>query len=342
VVKKYLKQHQPDKTTMLELLKKLSELESTKIILESNQSLDECGDMMSSNNTPASISMTAGSGEELGNMLKTIMNLAGVKEYDPVLKSTPSDIEADSGVELIGTDDSENTERPLEEFSPFAALAGMAARAAVGAMAGDAVKKAFNFDDDEDELTREEYDNTPNKATDVMDIDMEELAYQPNKGDHRERQAGLARAMPTEEVKETYEKLMKEYKSFQNKDSALLSNKAYTFERMWRNPETGDLEGGLRPLEQPQKPDPADVPMPGNKLSPKDQYSAIMKDVQHVDQGRRGLAPSMQLQRDSDKGRFAAPGLGDQGQFFEDDEVEFVKNAHEKLMKEYQGIQKKN
>ena len=206
---------------MLELLKKLSELESKQIILESNQSLDECGDMMSSHNTPASISMTAGSGEELGNMLKTIMNLAGVKEYDPVLKSNPSDIEADSSVELIGTDDSENTERPLEEFSPFAALAGMAARAAVGAMAGDAVKKAFNLDDDEedeDELTREEYDNTPNKATDVMDIDMEELAYQPNKGDHRERQAGLARAMPTEEVKETYEKLMKEYKDFQKKN----------------------------------------------------------------------------------------------------------------------------
>ena len=83
----------------------------------------------------------------------------------------------------------------------------------------DAARQAeYDEEDDDDELTKEEYDNTPNKATDVMDIDMDELAYQPNKGDHRERQAGLARAMPTEEVKETYEKLMKEYKDFQKKN----------------------------------------------------------------------------------------------------------------------------
>jgi hypothetical protein len=68
--------------------------------------------------------------------------------------------------------------------------------------------------------------------------------------------------------------------------------------------------------------DAADFPMPGNKLSPKDQYSAIMKDVDHVQQSKRGLAPSVQLQRDSDKGRFAAPGLGDQGQFFQEDDME--------------------
>ena len=68
--------------------------------------------------------------------------------------------------------------------------------------------------------------------------------------------------------------------------------------------------------------DPADIPMPGNKLSPKDQYQAISKDVEHVDQRRRGLKPGYNLEKDSDVGRFAAPGYGDQGQFFQEDDME--------------------
>jgi hypothetical protein len=69
--------------------------------------------------------------------------------------------------------------------------------------------------------------------------------------------------------------------------------------------------------------DPADMPMPGNKLSPKDQYSAIMKDVEKVQSGARYPIGSMNnLRKDSDAGRFAAPGLGDQGQFFQEDDME--------------------
>jgi hypothetical protein len=84
--------------------------------------------------------------------------------------------------------------------------------------------------------------------------------------------------------------------------------------------------------------DAADFPMPGNKLSPKDQYGAIMKDVDtvnnytatdsHTGQIRptvRNQGPSIaikNLEKDSTKGRFAAPGLGDQGQFFQEDDME--------------------
>ena len=69
--------------------------------------------------------------------------------------------------------------------------------------------------------------------------------------------------------------------------------------------------------------DPADMPMPGNKLSPKDQFSAIMKDVEKVQSGARYPIGSMNnLRKDSDAGRFAAPGLGDQGQFFQEDDME--------------------
>ena len=66
--------------------------------------------------------------------------------------------------------------------------------------------------------------------------------------------------------------------------------------------------------------DPANVPMGNNRLSPVDQYKAIAYDTAIMD----GTAPIMprnksttiaNLGSDSDVGRFAVPGYGDQGQF---------------------------
>ena len=67
--------------------------------------------------------------------------------------------------------------------------------------------------------------------------------------------------------------------------------------------------------------DPADVPMGSNRLSPSEQAKAIAYDVAIME----GTAPIMprnrtgtiaNLRKDSDEGRYAAPGYGDQGQFF--------------------------
>ena len=80
----------------------------------------------------------------------------------------------------------------------------------------------------------------------------------------------------------------------------------------------------------PVKEDPANTPMPGNKLSPIDQYNAIKKDVNTVEKDytydpttgeRRYMVrhpdyAAKNLEKDSAQGRFAAPGFGDQGQFF--------------------------
>ena len=66
--------------------------------------------------------------------------------------------------------------------------------------------------------------------------------------------------------------------------------------------------------------DPADVPMGSNRLSPSEQAKAIAYDVAIME----GTAPIMprnrtgtiaNLRKDSDEGRYAAPGYGDQGQF---------------------------
>ena len=66
--------------------------------------------------------------------------------------------------------------------------------------------------------------------------------------------------------------------------------------------------------------DPADVPMGSNRLSPSEQAKAIAYDVAIME----GTAPIMprnrtgtiaNLRKDSDEGRYAAPGYGDQGPF---------------------------
>jgi hypothetical protein len=72
---------------MIDVMKRLAELDSTNpnIVRESAQ-VDECGMMPEMGlpmvppapQHPASINMTAGSGEELGDLLTTIMSLAGV------------------------------------------------------------------------------------------------------------------------------------------------------------------------------------------------------------------------------------------------------------------------
>lgn len=69
---------------MIDLMKRLAELDSKNPTIVKENQVDECGMMpemgMDRPSTPASINVTAGSGEELGNVLKDIMSLAGVKQ----------------------------------------------------------------------------------------------------------------------------------------------------------------------------------------------------------------------------------------------------------------------
>jgi len=65
--------------------------------------------------------------------------------------------------------------------------------------------------------------------------------------------------------------------------------------------------------------DPADYPIKGNKLSPKDMYKAIRDDeemARRTDVRGSNLAAAMRLRKDSDQGRYANPEFGgDLGQF---------------------------
>lgn len=173
--------------------------------------IDECG-MMPSSNTPASINVTAGSGQELSGILKDIMGLAGMvkpmghdHDSERPLMGKP---EMDDKIAMRAMLDSMNEptdEGPIGKISGagIGAMLGGPLGAAAGASMGDELTG-------KDEEQQEAYDNTPAKATDIPPSQEGAHEYNPNKGDHRERQAGLPRAMPAS-LEET---LMKQWRSF--------------------------------------------------------------------------------------------------------------------------------
>jgi len=75
-------------------------------------------------------------------------------------------------------------------------------------------------------------------------------------------------------------------------------------------------------INKPKSSDPADVPMGSNRLSPSEQAKAIADDTavvqsrfQAKDGGKMLRQAEANLRADSDAGRYAVPGYGDQGQF---------------------------
>lgn len=105
-------------------------------------------------------------------------------------------------------------------------IAGVGGALAGAAIHGDAEGAAKGMQDGEDEsltganedmrrlidaVSGPEYDSTPADPTDVPEYDSDKLAYDPNQGDHRERQTGLARANPMEDVTA---KLFADYEQF--------------------------------------------------------------------------------------------------------------------------------
>lgn len=190
-----------------ETVKESQDLDVTglKYLAGLKEVLDECG-MMPGSSTPASINITAGSGEELSHMLQDIMSLAGVHKVTP--DHMPADTDVDSMKRMLDTMNEPADEGLLGTMAGAglgAAVAGPLG-AAVGGAAGDAITG-----DKEEEEQEEGYTNSPDDPRDVPALDSNKFAYDPNDGDHKERQAGLARAVPMETVEQ---QLYREYQEF--------------------------------------------------------------------------------------------------------------------------------
>lgn len=219
-------------------------LESLRYLSGLKNTIAECG-MMGGGGQPASINITAGSGQELTGMLKDIMNLAGVSKVEPhhmpvdSANAGPSTVisappmsgamghKMDPNVEMhklmaivgepdqdqdsmnSGEPDGEGDEKTKEGL--VGGLVGGALGAAVGGPLGAATGYSAGSDMGDD-LTAEDnnrmYDSSPQEKE--MGDPMAQFG-DINSGDHRERQKGLPVAKPMET---TFKQLMADYEQF--------------------------------------------------------------------------------------------------------------------------------
>lgn len=194
---------------MIDVLKRLAELDATnpsivteaegKHSIEEGANLDECGMMdsmgsMSQPHTPASINMTAASGEELSGMLRDIMSLAGMKTVGQ------DDLGADHDPVTL-------TAEPVKAVGPAASD---------NELMRSMLDKMNPTDDQEsrDEEAAESWDTTPNDPTDVPEFEADKYAHQPNQPGVGDRMDGnMPKGIPAME-----QQLMAEYKKFINEE----------------------------------------------------------------------------------------------------------------------------
>lgn len=196
---------------MIDVLKRLAELDAAnpnrpEHVAKSDQNISatlsestqvaECGMMpemgaMERPSTPASINMSAGSGQELGDLIKAIATLAGNSkpEMGAPLSSPPTMAAPSQGsIDMRAVLDKLN---PMDDDS------------------GDTEMGP----PDEERKADEAYDNTPADPTDTNEFDAEQFAHHENpRGADRKGNANNPRAYDTNES--IANRLMSEYKQF--------------------------------------------------------------------------------------------------------------------------------
>jgi hypothetical protein len=199
---------------MIDVIKRLAELDAQNpnVVTEGADALEvtECGPMStmvspSQPAMPASINVTAGSGQEVSDMLSAIMQLAGVKPVGG----------ADLGVEH---EPMSLTAEPVSAVGP-AATAGDEMRSVMDKMNGamgdeDGLEMGDEEGDEEetDESTDGPYDNSPNKPEDSEGYN----AFQDH-GDLEKNPAGAGRGRGTMQPNATtFESLMADYQAYIN------------------------------------------------------------------------------------------------------------------------------
>jgi hypothetical protein len=244
---------------MIDVMKRLAELDAKNpnIIKESSQ-VDECGMMPEMGmaiapekpSTPASINMTAGSGDELSNMLATIMQLAGQNKpvsAAPSLDNTPpagtlepangpmsqtdnmrSVIDKLNPMDDNGEDDVNKAHGDLDndgdhdmddhdlenDDKPEEGLGGGLAGGAIGAALGGPMGALAGYSAGSkatDDLS--EYDNTPSDPNDKDEFDANAHAHQENQPGQGDRMDG-DRPKAYADMNEAVSDLYAQYKRF--------------------------------------------------------------------------------------------------------------------------------
>lgn len=213
---------------MIDVMKRLAELDSTNpTIVKESQQVEECGIMPEMGMMggmperppmPASINMTAGSGEELSDMLATIMQLAGVKQHGA---EEPMPMSAEPVVALtaepeMGGDATSDMRSMIDKLNPMDGddqgpdQGGDDVSVAHGDVDndGDHDMDDHNAEKDEKETDEGQYDNSPSDPRKPPPFGANDFAHQENQPGQGDRMDGN---MPKATMEQ---QLMADYKKF--------------------------------------------------------------------------------------------------------------------------------
>ena len=230
---------------MIDVLKRLAELDADNPnIVKESQQVEECGmgmmpEMgmpMERPSTPATINMTAGSAAELGDLLKDIVSLAGMKDAGPAAVSAAPAVDntppAAGTLEPVGGgDDAIGSMRSMiDKLNPMDGDDEGPKEVGAGSDDDDGVSKAqgdldgdgdhdmndHNLekgDGDEEKEEVDEYDNTPSNPNDKNEFDADQFAHQENQPGQGDRMDG-DRPKAYADMNEAVADLFAQYKKF--------------------------------------------------------------------------------------------------------------------------------
>jgi hypothetical protein len=203
---------------MIDVLKRLAELDAKNPnIVKENASVAECGIMPEMSaiaperpHTPATVNISADSGEELSSMLRDIMTLAGRSQPDatePDAMSAPVSTLEPASPDL---DPSTSMRSVLDKLNPDDEEDGTDD---VSVSHGDVDNDGDHDMNDHDKEKVDEYDNEPNPETTGYGSSV------PSGNDlHKEKHQYPAAQRGDNAMAATYESLMSEYKKFIGED----------------------------------------------------------------------------------------------------------------------------
>lgn len=214
---------------MIDVLKRLAELDSENPnIIKESQQVEECGMMPGmvpemgmeiapeKPSMPASINMSAGSGDELSNMLATIMQLAGQNKpvsAAPAVDNTPPAVGTLEPAD--GGSPADTMRSVIDKLNPMGG--GDDGDDGISVDQGDVDNDGdHDMDDHEAEKDKEEvdeYDNTPSDPNDKNEFDADQHAYQPNQPRQGDRMDGTS-PKAYADMNEAVTDLFAQYKKF--------------------------------------------------------------------------------------------------------------------------------
>lgn len=209
---------------MIDVMKRLAELDSTNAnVVKEGLQVEECGMMPEMGmdlapqkpSMPASINMSAGSGDELSNLLATIMQLAGQNKPDAAMVSPALDTTPPAGIlEPAGSDMSpaDNMRSVIDKLNPMDGNGQDDVNKAHGDLDNDG---DHDMDDHDMEKKNkvDEYDNTPSDPNDKNEFDANQFAHQENQPGQGDRMDG-DRPKAYADMNEAVSDLFAQYKKF--------------------------------------------------------------------------------------------------------------------------------